>query len=169
VSRARERRRWGAILARCENPAVARYADYGGRGITVCERWHNFDAFYADIARLLGPCPPGKTLDRMDNDGGYEPGNVQWATTAEQMVNRRTPRPAQRTGRYAAPPSPWATVPKAAPRLGMHPDTIRRMIRDREIAAVKGPHINSPYKISEAEITRWLADHANRPASDVAS
>lgn len=92
MSRARERRRWALILSRCENPDSARYRDYGGRGITVCERWHDFDAFYADIARLLGPCPAGKTLDRINNDGGYEPGNVRWATSGEQMANRRTPQ-----------------------------------------------------------------------------
>ena len=81
-------RTWANMLRRCENPQDHFYYRYGGRGITVCERWHDVKLFIADIESLLGFRPPGMTLDRKDNDGNYEPGNVRWATAAEQVANR---------------------------------------------------------------------------------
>jgi hypothetical protein len=81
-----EHRAWVNMLQRCENPNHKSYKNYGGRGIAVCERWHDFQAFVADV----GPRPsPSLSLDRIDNDGGYEPGNVRWATRSEQNSNRR--------------------------------------------------------------------------------
>lgn len=82
------------MRGRCERPSHKRYADYGGRGITVCERWrHDFWAFVADMGpRPAGQTPRGRalwTLDRVDNDRGYEPGNCRWATGTQQAVNRR--------------------------------------------------------------------------------
>lgn len=79
---------WLNMIARCDNPSAISYRYYGARGITVCERWRNFENFLAD----MGERPPGKTIDRKDNDKGYEPGNCRWATPAEQVANRR-PRP----------------------------------------------------------------------------
>lgn len=77
---------WSAMIDRCVNPNNKRYARYGGRGITVCERWrHDFSAFAADI----GPRPDKSlSIDRINNDGHYEPGNVRWATRSEQSKNR---------------------------------------------------------------------------------
>ena len=77
------------MLRRCEDPDGPGYLYYGARGIKVCERWHDFEAYYADITRLLGPCPAGMSMDRIDNDGDYEPGNVRWATASQQQHNSR--------------------------------------------------------------------------------
>ena len=82
---------WSQMLDRCGNPSNKAYRHYGGRGISVCPQWHDVSAFITWIEANLGPRPAGRTLDRTDNDGDYEPGNVRWATSSEQKRNRRTP------------------------------------------------------------------------------
>jgi hypothetical protein len=77
------------MKARCFYRNTPQYSDYGGRGITVCERWaESFDHFYAD----MGPCPEGFSIDRVNTDGNYEPENCRWATRSEQQRNRRANR-----------------------------------------------------------------------------
>jgi hypothetical protein len=75
------------MVRRCYQPTHPNYRYYGGRGIAVCERWRtSFDTFVADMG--LRPSA-GHSLDRMNNDGNYEPSNCRWATKIEQMQNRR--------------------------------------------------------------------------------
>jgi hypothetical protein len=86
MSKTRIYKIWISMIQRCENPKDKAYKRYGGRGISVCERWHKFENFYKDV----GDPPESKSLDRWpDNDGKYEPLNFRWATPEMQAANRR--------------------------------------------------------------------------------
>lgn len=84
----RVHRSWMSMRQRCLNKNDKRYADYGGRGISICERWMIFENFLSD----MGSMPDGHTLDRIDVNGNYEPNNCRWANSVQQARNQRTNR-----------------------------------------------------------------------------
>ena len=83
---------WGCMIARCRNPRDHKYTDYGGRGIKVCDSWLNFASFYSDVSKMEHFGEKGYTLDRINNDGDYEPKNVRWANLKTQGRNKRNNR-----------------------------------------------------------------------------
>lgn len=105
---------WAGIISRCCNPNIPNYCDYGGRGITVCDRWRNsFEKFYSD----MGDRPRGMSIERIDNDSVYSPENCKWATRAEQSRNRRNNRHLTLNGQTRCL-SEWSKI------TGLHPITI---------------------------------------------
>lgn len=101
--------RWHSMIDRCENKGAKNYASYGARGIKVCERWHKFPLFLEDMEDSFFT---GASLDRIDNNGNYEPSNVRWATAKQQMKN---------TSRTVFIETPWGrmTRSEAAQRAGV--------------------------------------------------
>jgi len=90
---------WKNMRQRCQNPRNSKYVNYGGRGITVCERWDSFENFILD----MGPTyKRNLTLDRKDNSLGYSPENCRWATPVEQSMNRRNTLKVTLNGRTQA-------------------------------------------------------------------
>ena len=81
---------WKGIKQRCNNPNNKQYKDYGGRGITICKEWeNNYPAFRDYVTALEHYGEEGRTIDRIDNSKGYQPGNIRWATYHEQSLNKR--------------------------------------------------------------------------------
>lgn len=76
---------WQGMISRCKRPSHMCYDNYGGRGITICDRWKEFKNFLED----MGVRPKGKTLDRIEVNGNYEPSNCKWSTRKQQQNNRR--------------------------------------------------------------------------------
>lgn len=102
-----EYRAWRGIIRRCTLPTNPAYSKYGGRGIQVCDRWRlSFHAFVEDVG--MRPSPE-LSLDRIDNDGHYEPGNVRWATRKTQQRNKRNNRVLKLNGESRSV-SEWAEI-----------------------------------------------------------
>lgn len=109
---------WADMRQRCLNPEHSQFSDYGGRGISICERWKDYDAFYED----MGPRPTKMTLERIDNNQGYSPFNCRWATQPEQKRNTRRSRQITISGRTQAMED-WAA------EIGIDPTTMAYRLR----------------------------------------
>jgi hypothetical protein len=106
---------WAAMIARCSNENIKSYKDYGGRGISVCDRWKSFEAFFSD----MGERPSSNhQLDRIDNNGNYEPSNCRWSTRKQNMQNRRVTR------RYGG-----LTIRQIAEQTGQNYNTLKTWAR----------------------------------------
>ncbi len=114
-----EYRVWHTMWARCENPNIPGFKYWGGRGIRVCPEWAAFERFLADV----GPRPsPQHSIDRINNDGHYEPGNVRWATRSQQQTNRRDTLIVTHEGE-SLPVAEWNR------RAGLPQSTLRHRLR----------------------------------------
>lgn len=115
MSKTRTFRIWHGMRQRCENSRATGFKNYGGRGITVCERWNDFANFLAD----MGEAPDGKSLERAKNDGPYSPGNCVWASGETQHNNKRTVQKVTHNGESLSL-AQWAR------KLGVGVDRLRR-------------------------------------------
>lgn len=109
---------WHSMRQRCFNKNSASYPIYGGRGITVCDRWQAFENFLED----MGDPPVGTSIERKDNNGNYEPDNCRWATKVEQGNNRRD-------NRYVILSGQRMTVAQATRIIGYSPESLYRSLR----------------------------------------
>jgi hypothetical protein len=109
---------WIDMRRRCRNQNRSDFGRYGGRGIQVCERWQSFENFYAD----MGPRPDGTSLDRVDNNGNYEPENCRWATPLQQGNNKSN-------NRLIAIGGELVPVAEAARRSGINQQAIHRRLK----------------------------------------
>jgi hypothetical protein len=114
---------WESMNERCFNPNCSCYFRYGGRGITVCDRWRRFENFFSD----MGNPPNGKSLNRKDNNGNYCPDNCEWATAKEQGNNRSDNLILLVNGQKM-------TGTQAAAYFGYHPASLHRMLRKNGVS-----------------------------------
>jgi hypothetical protein len=110
---------WDAIVQRCCNPKAQAYKNYGGRGITICDKWRGPGGFISFYEHVGGRPSNNHTIDRIDNAKGYEPGNVRWATWEEQQNNRRNNVLVEHNGETRTV-AEWAKGVGVPPRLVYH-------------------------------------------------
>ena len=147
-------RSWRAMLTRCTNPYSVSYAQYGGRGVAVCDRWLKFPTFLAD----MGIRPPGTSLDRIDNSRGYEPANCRWASRSEQNRNR---------GKFTRGKVRKAVVLPKSPRPRGRPpssDPATERVEFRATPAEKDKYRRAARRAKVA-LSAWLKAIADRESS----
>lgn len=175
----RARTRWDTMIRRCTDPKNHKYADYGGRGITVAPEWLDFEYYYRDVG---DPPEPGLSLDRIDNNGNYEPGNVRWATPVVQRANRRR-RPeithCPKGHPYAGDnlyiyPNGKARSCRACKRQAWRDRDERKAKKAAEVARIKAEALreaaadwsDDPEDADEYEIHVWLRERADAIEED---
>jgi len=109
---------WSGMIQRCTNPNSKKWHRYGGRGIEVCAQWRTYEGFHAD----MGDRPDWASIDRINNDGNYEPSNCRWATAREQQNNMST-------NHHISVCGDVMTIAEAGRRFGVKTETIRGRIR----------------------------------------
>lgn len=134
MSQSPEYRSWSKMKERCTNTKCKDYKDYGGRGISVCDRWaDSFESFYSD----MGPRPtPKHSIDRVNVSGDYEPKNCRWATQVEQASNKRT-------NVIVSVGTTKLTVTEAAKLIGVSPKCLRSRVR----RGLKGKYLLTPGRL----------------------
>ncbi len=133
-------RRWQSMIERCHHASNKSYENYGGRGIRVCDRWRTFENFLIDMEHTYFT---GASLERINNDGNYEPRNVKWATWKEQATNRRPKRREKITEGQISQifelRDAGLSIPKISPRVGVSSAHIWRILQQRaELLAMVG-------------------------------
>ena len=143
ASRSRAYTAWLSMRQRCNNPNAFAYSDYGGRGIRICKRWDDFANFLADMGQ------PGKsrTLERIDNNRGYDPENCRWASRREQQNNRRVNRLVKFRGTTR-------TVAEWSRLTGIHHNTIsQRLDKGLPVTVVLSPErVAGPSKLTPDDV-----------------
>lgn len=140
---------WGGMIQRCTNSEVAHFADYGGRGITVCARWA---ASFANFIADMGDPPPGHSIERRDNEAGYSPENCYWLPLKRQSQNRRG-------NIYVEVAGETVCVAEAARRLGISYGTARyratKAVKKRELEAPVGRSILLTFNGETLNLKQW--------------
>ena len=125
---------WSSMKKRCYNSNAQMFKHYGARGIIVCDRWLNsFENFLAD----MGPRPMGGTLERIDNNGNYEPANCKWASIVEQLRNRSITKLSENSADLIRKlrKAGFSRI-ELAEQFGVHPQTITRIVHGRRWAPI---------------------------------
>jgi hypothetical protein len=122
-----EYRAWASMLSRCSNESHTLFRHYGGRGISVCERWHTYENFLADMGRRPSA---NHSIDRISNDGNYEPSNCRWATSTEQNNNRRPAVGVGRPVRRLFVAGEWRTLADWLALVRIPATTFYRRVRE---------------------------------------